>query len=249
MNPLHLMQFPSYNSPMTAANEPNLHPGKSHLIISLGWIVLALAVTIPVTLALGGSYPVFTVLWLAVPLIALLRSRDPRCIGLRPVPWSLLLKTTALNLGALLLVMAAFEPWSHTYRLLIAAALAAPVPDTTFAWLLRLPGPAGWIGMAFYSGLVTLFGEELFFRGWLLQLLLRHMRPWLAIALQAALFSLPQALAALVMPPLQGALYVVVYSWLSIGVIGGWAAWRTQSIWPSLISATLCNLLLTALVN
>jgi membrane protease YdiL (CAAX protease family) len=234
---------------MNAANEPNLHPGKSHLFISLGWIVLALAITVPVTLALGGCYPVFTVLWLVVPLIALLRSKDPRRIGLRPVSWSLLLKTAALNLGALLLVMAACEPWSHTYRLLVTAALAAPAPDTTFAWLLRFPGPAGWTGMAFYSGLVTLFAEELFFRGWLLQLLQRRMRPWLAVALQAALFSLPQALVALVMPPLQGALYVVVYSWLSIGVIGGWAAWRTQSIWPNLVSATLCNLLLTALLK
>jgi membrane protease YdiL (CAAX protease family) len=235
--------------------EPNTHldqaqiSGKTPLFLSLSWIVLALAITVPVTLALDGSYPVFTFLWLVVPLIALLRSQDPRRIGLRPVPRGLLIQTTALNLGALLLVMAAFEPWSHTYRLLIAAALAAPAPDTTFAWLIRLPGLAGWTGMVLYSGLVTLFGEELFFRGWLLQELLRHMRPWLAIVLQAALFSLPQALAALIMPPLQGALYVVIYSWLSIGVIGGWAAWRTQSIWPSLVSATLCNLLLTALVK
>lgn len=234
---------------MTAANEPNLHPGKSQFFIFLAWIVLALAITIPVTLALNGSYPIFTVLWLVVPLIALLRSKDPWRIGLRAIPWNALLKTTALNLGALLLVMAAFEPWSHTYRLLVTAALAAPTPDTTFAWLVRLPGPAGWIGMAFYSGLVTLFAEELFFRGWLLQVLQRRVRPWLAIALQAALFSLPQALAALIMPPLQGALYVVVYSWLSIGVIGGWAACRTQSIWPGLISATLANLLLTAMTR
>jgi len=30
------------------------------------------------------------------------------------------------------------------------------------------------------------------------------------------------------------------YSWLAVGVIGGWAA-RTQSIWPSLASATIWN--------
>jgi membrane protease YdiL (CAAX protease family) len=233
------------NTPLSQAQLP----GKAHLFISLAWIILALAVTIPVTRALDGAYPIFTILWLVVPLIALLRSRDPRYIGLRPVPWGLLFKTTALNLGGLLLVMAAVEPWSHTYRLLVNAALAAPVPDTTFAWLVRFPGPAGLAGMVFYSGLVTLFGEEIFFRGWLLQLLQRRMRPWLAVALQAVLFSLPQALAALIMPPLQGVLYVVVYSWLSIGVIGGWAAWRTQSIWPSLISAMLSNLVFVVLIR
>jgi membrane protease YdiL (CAAX protease family) len=75
------------------------------------------------------------------------------------------------------------------------------------------------------------------------------MAPWAAILLQAALFMLPQAIAALLLPPLQGLLYAVFYSWLAIGVVGGWAANRTGSIWPSLISATLCNLILTWLVR
>jgi membrane protease YdiL (CAAX protease family) len=39
-----------------------------------------------------------------------------------------------------------------------------------------------------------------------------------------------------------------MYTWLSVGIIGGWAASRTESIWPSLISAALCNLVLVALV-
>jgi hypothetical protein len=48
------------------------------------------------------------------------------------------------------------------------------------------------------------------------------------------------------LPPLPGALYAVVYSWLAVGVIGGWAAARTKSIFPSLTAATLFNLILTA---
>ena len=45
-----------------------------------------------------------------------------------------------------------------------------------------------------------------------------------------------------------GKLYALIYTWLAIGVVGGWAASRTGSIWPSLLSATMCNLILVALI-
>ena len=67
------------------------------------------------------------------------------------------------------------------------------------------------------------------------------------MAAQAALFILPNLLAALALPPLQGALYALVYT-PAIGLIGGWAAARTSSIWPSLAAAALCNLVLVAVV-
>jgi membrane protease YdiL (CAAX protease family) len=95
---------------------------------------------------------------------------------------------------------------------------------------------------------VTIFGEKLFFRGWVLQLLLRSLHVRWAIALQAALFTIPQLIAALIFPPLQAFLWVVVYSWLAIGVAGGWAAAHTGSIWPSLAAATVVNLIWTAVV-
>ena len=175
----------------------------------------------------------------------MLRTRDAGNVGFRPVPWALLLKTTAINLIVLWGLMALFEPWSHIYRTLIRETLANPHPDTTFAWLVRFEGAPAWTGLFLYSGLVTLFGEELFFRGWLQQQLERRLaRPW-AIALQAALFSIPQLLVTLLFPPLQSVLWIVVYSWLAIGVVGGWSASRTRSIWPSLIAATLTNFLLT----
>jgi membrane protease YdiL (CAAX protease family) len=102
--------------------------------------------------------------------------------------------------------------------------------------------------MTLYSGLVTLFGEELFFRGWLLQLFQKRLGAAWAVVLQALLFVIPNLLVALALPSLQGLLYVLVYTWLAIGMLGGWAASRTRSIWPSLISATLCNLVLVALI-
>jgi membrane protease YdiL (CAAX protease family) len=213
------------------------------------WTLLALGCLIPVTTLLGGSFPIFTVLWLAVPMLAVLRGRDPARAGFRPVPAGELVRVTLINLGVLLLILLPLEAWAHTYQTLLEQVFNTGRPDTTFGWLIRFPGPAGWLGLALFSGLVTIFGEELFFRGWLLQGLRQRMAPWAAILLQAALFMLPQAIAALLLPPLQGLLYAVFYSWLAIGVVGGWAANRTASIWPSLIAATLCNLILTWLVR
>lgn len=99
-----------------------------------------------------------------------------------------------------------------------------------------------------FSGLVTIFGEELFFRGWLLQALRQRMNKNLAILVQAVLFTVPQALAGLLLAPVQGVVYVVIYSLVAVGLVGGWAASRTRSIWPSLASATLWNALLIAAV-
>jgi membrane protease YdiL (CAAX protease family) len=114
--------------------------------------------------------------------------------------------------------------------------------------MVRFPKIPAFGAMTLYSGLVTLFGEELFFRGWLLQLLQKRVGTLWAVALQALLFVIPNLLVAFALPFLQGFLYAFIYTWLAIGLIGGWAASRTGSIWPSLISATICNLVLVALV-
>jgi membrane protease YdiL (CAAX protease family) len=212
------------------------------------WVGTALALLIPATIFLQGALPVFTVLWLAVPLLVVFRTGDAHRVGFRAISWREFLSTTAINLGGLLLVSVLVEPWSHTYQALVRGALSGTPPDTTFAWLVRFQGPAAWGGLLLYSGLVTIFGEELFFRGWLLQSLQRRMNRGWAVVIQAFLFTIPQLLAAFLLGPFQGAVYAVVYSWLAVGVIGGWAAARTQSIWPSLASAVIWNAILIAWV-
>jgi membrane protease YdiL (CAAX protease family) len=217
-------------------------------IIFIIWALLALVVLFPVTRLLNASFPIFTILWIIIPLVAVMRSKDTDRVGFRIVPGRQLIQTTAINLSALLAIMLIFEPWSHTYQKLLALVLSSHPPDTTFAWLLRFPRISALGAMALYSGLVTLFGEELFFRGWLLQLLQKRLgRNW-AVVIQSLLFVLPNLLAAFALPSLQGWLYGLIYTGLAIGMVGGWAAARTGSIWPSLISATVCNLILVALV-
>jgi len=217
-------------------------------IIFIIWALLALAALLPATQLLNSSFPLFTVIWILIPLGVVLKTKDASRIGFRTIPWRLFAQTTAINLGGLLLIMLLFEPWSHTYQKLLTLALEGASPDTTFAWLLRFPRIPALGEMVLYSGLVTLFGEELFFRGWLLQLLQKQLGATWAVFLQALLFTIPNMLVSFMIPPLQGLLYALIYTWLAIGMVGGWAASRTKSIWPSLISVTICNLVLVTLI-
>jgi len=207
------------------------------------WTILALVSLPLVAGALDAAFPIFTVIWLLVPLVAVLLSRDAGRVGFRAVPLQDLVLVTVVNMAVVLLIFVLVEPSFHAYTRLLELVRAGRPADTTFAWLMRYEGVAAWGGLVLFSGLVTMFAEELFFRGWLLQLLLRHLARWWAIAIQAVLFTLPQSLVAFAMIPVQGLVYIFIYSWLTIGIVGGWAAARTNSIWPGLLTATLFNLI------
>lgn len=213
------------------------------------WALLALALLLPITWLLQGAFPIFTAVWLIVPLIDVLRTKDASRAGFRAVSWRQLAQATALNLGGYLLLTLLLEPWSHTYQQLLALALSGSAPDTTFAWLLRFPRLPALTGMLLYSGFITLFAEELFFRGRLLQRLRKRWSVTWAIVLQALAFVIINLPAALALPSPQGWLYALLYAGVGIGVIGGYAAARTGSIWPSLISATLSNFIFVVLVG
>ena len=218
-------------------------------VVAVAWIVAALSAAALAAWRLDGAIPVFTFAWLLVPLVALVRHGDPGRIGFRRVPLGLLARTAGVAALAVTALTAVAEPWSGAYGALVDEALATDPVDTTFGWLARYEGLGAWAGFVLFSGLVTIFAEELFFRGWLLQLLGRHAGALRAIVAQAFLFSLLQLLPALLLSSVEAAVYVGVYSFAAIGVVGGWAAWCTASIWPSLLVATAFNAVLTALVT
>lgn len=105
----------------------------------------------------------------------------------------------------------------------------------------------GWLGLALFSGFVTLYSEELFFRGWLLQRLNRRTQASVAVVGQAVVFTIFQSIPVFFFEPLQAVLYLLVYAF-GLGIIVGAAAQRTQSIWPGLAVVTVANLVLTAIL-
>lgn len=125
---------------------------KTSLLAITIWALLAL---LPVSRLLNGSFPVFTVLWITVPLVYVWRVKDTSKIGFRSVPWRLFLQTSAINLGSLLLIMLIFEPRSPTYQRLLELVLSIRMPGTTFAWMVRFPKVPALGAMTLYSGLVT----------------------------------------------------------------------------------------------
>ncbi len=216
---------------------------------ALIWLILAVAAAIIFSFWQTISLPVFTLVFLLIPLIVLLIRKDASKIGLGKVSRSQILKWAAINLGLLILIYAIFEPWSGAYAFLLDKATKASATDPTFTWLKMSNGVGGWVGMFLFSGLVTIFAEELFFRGWLLNLLKPKVGGFWANVIQAALFTLPQLVLALMMPmPIMGIVYGLVYAFGAIGMINGWAALQTGAIWPNLIAATLMNVILSLII-
>ena len=218
-------------------------------ILAMVWLVGGLALAVAFSLLLNASIPLFTLIFLLFPLIKLIKHRDAAHIGMGQIPWRDFIKWTVINLAALIVVYAIFEPWSGAYAYLLEEATAPGASDPTFAWLTRFDGLAGWAGMFLFSGLISIFAEELFFRGWLQNALRPKMGTLWANVIQAALFTLPQLIVAFLMPtPVMGLVYGLVYAFGAIGLINGWVATKAGTIWPNLVAATLMNLTLSVLI-
>lgn len=219
---------------------------RSHLVVvAILWTTLALLGLLFAPVLLEATTPIFQILWVAVPLLDLLRFRDPERVGFRPVAIrriGTMAAAAGLAYGALLV---AVEPWTGVYDQLLTLALEGP--DPTFAWLLRFESPVSWLGLALFSGFVTLYTEELFFRGWVLQALKRRTTPRAAVVGQALLFTLMQSIPVLFFDALQAVLYLLVYAF-GLGVVVGTVAHRTDSIWPGLLVVTVANLILSVLL-
>lgn len=217
--------------------------------LALIWLLVSLALAIAFPLWLGFNLPIFTLMFLLIPLVVLIISKDATKIGMGKIPIGTIVKWAGINLGALILVYAIFEPWSGAYAFLLEEATAPGTSDPTFAWLTLIDGPGGWAGMFLFSALVSIFAEELFFRGWLQNTLRSKVGPLWANVVQAAVFTLPQLIVAMIMPsPIMGLVYGLVYAFGAIGMINGWVATKAGAIWPNLIAATLMNLILSLLL-
>ncbi len=217
--------------------------------LALIWLLAAFAIAIVYPLWQDLNLPVFTLLFLAIPLVSLIATRDGKRIGMGKMKVSKLLKWTGINLAALILVYAIFEPWSGAYAFLLEQATGPESSDPTFALLSLIDGAGGWMAMFLFSSLISIFAEELFFRGWLQNLLRPKVGPLWANVIQAAAFTLPQLILAFLMPTIiMGLVLGLVYAFSAIGMLNGWVATRSGAIWPNLIAASVMNLILSILL-
>ena len=213
------------------------------------WLISAIIFAIGFSIWQDLSIPLFTILFLLPPLINLLVKKDAQRIGMGSIPLGQFLKWAGINLAALILVYAIFEPWSGAYAFLLEEATGPASTDPTFYWLKEFSGIGGWIGMLFFSGFISIFAEEICFRGWLLNLLRPKTGLFWANVIQALMFTLPQLIVVFIMPsPIMGIVYGLVYAFGAIGMINGWVASQAGAIWPNLAAASIMNLILSALI-
>lgn len=225
----------------------NLFDKQSRKIIVI-WLVIALVTQVGATIYLEASFQLFIFLWLVVGLIAVARGTEPKKFGLGQADRHQLAWASLANLGIILLFYLLLEPISHAYELLLEEVLADPPYDTTFGWLAVMDKPWGYLAVVLFTAVVSIFGEELVFRGLLLQYLKERMRPMLANITQAVLFTLPQSIVVLIMPLGPALVYIVFYSFVMIGCINGYFALRTGTIWPNLFTAVVANGVLTVIL-
>lgn len=207
------------------------------------WLVISLVILTVIMVTMETSLPIFTYIWLLVPLFLLFK-KEVNYMGVRKITFKKVLKYSFLHFISIGIIYLIFEPWSKTYKLLIDFAVKSQPPDPTFIWLTFYDGFISYLLMFTITIFITIFGEELFFRGLLFNYFKEKIDVFLAIVLQAAIFAVPNLILALMMPGLQGFIYIFIYAFLAIGCVGGYTAYKTNSIWPSLISASSMNLIL-----
>lgn len=232
-------------TPTSESGGPVHWLSRHRVTVALFWTGLALIALVITPRILRTTTPIFQLFWLVVPLISLIRYRDADRVGFRTPDLGTGLRATIAAGVAYAILLILVEPWSGVYDRLLVLALEGP--DPTFAWLVRFDGLGRWVGLTLFSGFVTLYSEELFFRGWLLHALNRRTQPKVAVVSQAIVFTIFQSIPVFFFEPIQAALYLLVYAF-GLGVILGVASYRTRSIWPGLAVVTVANLVLTAIL-
>jgi membrane protease YdiL (CAAX protease family) len=114
--------------------------------------------------------------------------------------------------------------WTGLIAFGLAAALAGMIGGLTANHPGAMPmGPAGLLAACLLT-LFQVFGEELFFRGWLQPLLAARCGPWIGLALASALFALAHALVVAPGP-------LAFLNVFLAGVLFGVLALRTGGLW------------------
>ncbi|MFO7815519.1 MAG: CPBP family glutamic-type intramembrane protease [Halanaerobiales bacterium] len=185
--------------------------------------------------------PVFTLVWLVLAFLAVLLARDAKYVGFSGVEFSEFLLALFLNLLLLSIIFIVLEPLSGTYREVINNIRRDTTLYPSYFLLSKFSGLYGLLAYFICNFFIIIFAEELFFRGLLIQYAELKLNKFWGVLIQAFLFLLFILILDIRLPPVQNYIFLVGYTFLGRGIIGGWAAARTDSIWPSLLTVSLIH--------
>lgn len=215
--------------------------------VTIGWLTAAAIAAVVVPLVIGASLPVLTLVWLVIAAVVLRRTGNPSAVGLVHVPAREFSRVTIAATVAMTVLFGAAEALTHPYRELLELVRDESSPDSTFAWVIEHGRGWGLVGFLLYGGLVTIFAEEIVFRGALMTSV-RHRGPWVAVGVTTIAFAAVQALPAALLSPGAAVGFLLVDVVLAVGIVGGLAAYRTRSILPALVAITVANVVVLAAV-
>jgi membrane protease YdiL (CAAX protease family) len=215
--------------------------------IASAWLAGAALAAIVVPVAVGAAIPVLTLVLLLVASLVLRRGGSAAVLGLVRIPRTEMARVTIVATIAMTAFFGLAEFLGHPYRELLDLVRVEPTPDSTFAWVVDHPGPVGLAGFVLHGGLVTMFAEEVVFRGALLQRLRLRGAP-VSVGVSTAAFAAVQTLPALLLPVSAGLSFLLLDAVVAVGMIGGLAAHRTGSILPPLVAVTVANVAVLAAV-
>jgi membrane protease YdiL (CAAX protease family) len=215
--------------------------------VTIGWLTAAAITAVMVPPMIGASLPVLTLVWLVIAAVVLRRTRTPSALGLVHVPGCEFSRVTIAATVAMTLLFGVAEALTHPYRELLELVRDESTPDSTFAWVIEHGPGWGLVGFVLYGGLVTIFAEEIVFRGALMTSV-RHRGPWVTVGVTTIAFAAVQALPAALLSAGAAVGFLLVDAVLAVGIVGGLAAYRTQSIFPALVAITVANVVVLAAV-
>lgn len=234
-------------------------PRKSNWIVPFGATLFCLVMLLPLNFASVGllsrmpsTNPIdfqsrflamgafLFLVFLAFPTLVAIHQRTNLRTGFglklpRPVFWVI-----GLILGMCLwpIVMSLTEVWQHVYGLVAGAeaqsAWKEKLLENTQPMVLMIRQVPPWVILLSFSILPALC-EEWFFRGMLMRTLLKEYKPWIAILVTAGLF---------------GVFHMISNSVISvdrlipttlIGLVLGFMAYKSSSIWPGVILHSVHN--------
>lgn len=210
-------------------------------LLFYSYCLSALLVLIILSVLEETQFPLFTFILVSSSLAIAIVKKDLGNLGLTMTSFRSSFSPATICFLLIIIPIVIIEPYTHTFEHIIHLSMNQTPPDIAFVWFRNATKISQRIGTFAYLGLIGVFAEELLFRGFLIQYF-KIKVGFLAILIQALPFMLLNAIVVFVIAPIDSAIYLFCYTLpLCSGL--GWCSYKTNSIWPGVISLNLANFL------
>ena len=207
--------------------------------IFIGFITLALIFTMIVYFGFSTAIPIGTLIFLIIPSIwnCIVKKRSANYLGFtfndifKNVSLGVLI--ASISISFILIIELNFQIGSSIKDLMVKSRSPAFIFSENF------PFPQSVFMFFIYNLLVQAFGEELFFRGFILKELLNRIGEHVAIIISALFFGVVHLPLLIIAPGLVSVFFVI--NSVLVGIIFAYIFVKRESLIPSWVAHTIAN--------